>query len=67
MTNTELLRKKIDVSGYKITFIASQCNLTYQGFLKKLKGQTEFKVSEIQKLKVLLKLSSQEANEIFFA
>lgn len=67
MTNTGLLREKIDASGYKIAFVASQCDLTYQGFLKKMKGQTEFKVNEVQKLKDLLDLSSQDANEIFFA
>ena len=48
MTNTGLLRKKIDASGYKLAFVASQCNLSYQGFLKKMKGQTEFKVNEVQ-------------------
>lgn len=67
MTNTELLRKKIDDSGYKIAHVASQCDLTYQGFLKKMKGETEFKVSEIQALKKLLGLTESEAARIFFA
>lgn len=67
MTNTELLRKKIDGSGYKITFVASQCGLSYQGFLKKVKGQSEFKVNEVQTLKNILNLSNKEADEIFFA
>jgi len=67
MTNTGLLREKIDASGYKLAYVASQCNLSYQGFLKKMKGQTEFKVNEVQALKELLDLSSQDANEIFFA
>lgn len=67
MTNTGLLREKIDASGYKLAFVASQCNLSYQGFLKKMKGQTEFKVNEVQVLKELLDLSNQEASEIFFA
>ena len=46
MTNTGLLREKIDASGYKLAYVASQCNLSYQGFLKKMKGQTEFKVKD---------------------
>lgn len=67
MTNTKLLRKKIDESGYKITFVANQCGLSYQGFLKKVKGQSEFKVNEVQILKNTLNLSNKEADEIFFA
>ena len=33
MTNTNLLRKKIDESGYKLRFVASKLGITYQGFL----------------------------------
>ena len=47
MTNTALLRKKIDESGYKLRFIAKQIGITYQGFLKKINNETEFKAKEI--------------------
>lgn len=66
MKGMELLRKKIDKSGYKLQFIAEKCGLTYQGFKKKLDGDTEFKVSEVMVLKDLLKLTDAEVHDIFF-
>ena len=51
MTNTNLLRSKIDESGYKLTYLAEKCNLTYFGFMKKVNNETEFKASEIKTLK----------------
>lgn len=66
MTNSVLLRKKIDESGYKLTFVAAKCGLTYQGFQKKLNNETEFKASEMLALKELLGLNDQESNAIFF-
>lgn len=66
MTNTKLLREKINQSGYKLRFIASSIGLTYQGFLKKMKNETEFKASEIQALYVLLNLNEEERKSIFF-
>lgn len=66
MKGMELLRKKIDDSGYKLQFIAEKCGLTYQGFKKKLDGETEFKVSEVMVLKDLLKLTDTEVQDIFF-
>lgn len=67
MTNTKLLKKKIDESGYKISFIATKCGLTYQGFLPKMNGVREFKQTEIVVIKELLNLTQEEADEIFFA
>lgn len=66
MTNTTMLRKKIDDSGYKVSFIAKKCGLTYQGFMKKVNNESEFKASEIQILKELLNLSDEDSNAIFF-
>lgn len=66
MTNTMLLQKRIDESGYKINFIAKKCGLTYQGFIKKVKNESEFKASEIQILKELLNLSDEDSKAIFF-
>lgn len=53
MTNTALLREKIDESGYKLRFVAKKIGITYQGFLKKINNESEFKASEIQGLKEL--------------
>lgn len=66
MTNTSLLRKKLDESGYKLRFIAKQLGITYQGFLKKINNETEFKASEIQSLKEILNLTDEERDMIFF-
>lgn len=65
MTNTSLLRKKLDESGYKLRFIAKQLGITYQGFLKKINNETEFKASEIQALKEFLNLTDEERDKIF--
>ena len=66
MTNTELLREKIDQSGYKLQFIAAKTGLTYQGLLNKINNESEFRASEIQILTVLLDLNETERNAIFF-
>ncbi len=66
MTNTNLLRKKIDDSGYKLRYVAKRLGITYQGFLKKINNETEFKASEIVILKDLLNLTDDELQQIFF-
>ena len=67
MTDEKKLREKIDKSGYKLVFVAEKCGLTYPGLLKKIRNETEFKASEIQTLKELLNLTTEEVNAIFFA
>lgn len=66
MTNTELLKKKIDLSGYKMKYIAAQLGITYYGLAKKVNNETEFKASEIQILCDLLNVTGEEKEEIFF-
>lgn len=66
MTDTKLLRDKIEQSGYKLRFIANKIGITYQGLLKKINNETEFKASEIQALYILLNLNEQEREAIFF-
>lgn len=67
MTNTQLLREKINESGYKIYFIANKVGITYQGLLNKMNNRNEFRANEIQALFDLLNLSEEERNAIFFA
>lgn len=67
MTNITLLTERIKQSGYKLQFIAEQCGLTYQGLLPKLKGERDFKQTEITALTDLLKLSDADCIAIFFA
>ncbi len=40
--------------------------MTREGLYKKLKGQTEFKASEIMALRSELSLSAEEVDTIFF-
>lgn len=67
MTNTQLLRLKIEASGYKMRFLAEKIGVTYQGFIKKLNNKSEFKASEIKTLCLLLHLNDKERESIFFA
>ena len=67
MTNTQLLRDKIEQSGYKLRFIAGKLGITYQGFLKKINNESEFKASEIQILYNLLDMDEADREAIFFA
>lgn len=66
MTDTKLLRNKIDESGYKLRFIAKKLGITYQGFLNKITNESEFKASEIQTLCELLNIDIQQKEVIFF-
>lgn len=66
MTNTTLLRNAIDDSGYKMKYIAEKIGLTYQGFLNKLKGSSQFGNEEILELCDLLNINESQMTEIFF-
>lgn len=69
MTNTELLEEKIKESGYKKSYIAKAIGLKSAfGLSKKIKNETEFKASEIERMCEVLKIETlEEKNEIFFA
>ena len=66
MTNTDLLKEILSDSGYKLTYVANELGITYQGFLNKINNESEFKASEIQTLKELLNLKNKERDKIFF-
>ena len=69
MTNTELLEKKIDESGYKKSYIAKAIGLkSAYGLAKKIRNENEFKAKEINALCDLLNIDSlEEKEQIFFA
>lgn len=68
MTNSELLKEKIDKSGLKIGFIAEKLETSYAWLNKKITGKVPFKAYEIQILCDLLNIASlEEKDEIFFA
>lgn len=67
MTNTTLLKKYIDKSGYKKSFIAKKLGLTTYGFTLKVNNQSEFRASEMTILCDLLKIGAKDKEAIFFA
>ena len=66
MTNTKLLKQKINDSGYKLSFLAKKIGITTYTLLKKIKNETEFKATEIKILGELLKINQEETMKIFF-
>lgn len=66
MTNTKLLREKIDASGLKLQYIADQLGITHFGLYKKLQDGSEFKPSQIVKLCELLRIETAEEREQIF-
>lgn len=66
MTNTKLLKQKINDSGYKLSFLARKIGITTYTLLKKIKNETEFKATEIKILGELLKINQEETMKIFF-
>ena len=67
VTNTTLLKEKIDASGYKMKYIANRIGLSYQGFLNKIRNKTDFTAPEIKSLCELLHIGTEEMEQIFFA
>lgn len=61
------LKEIIERSGLKKTFIAEQLGLSYQGYLKKESGKSQFTAKQIAVLKDLLKLSNKDVAEIFLS
>lgn len=66
MINTQLLDAKIEASGLKIGYIIEKLGLSRNGFDKKRKGITPFRVSEVYVLKDLLKLTDEDEVIIFY-
>ena len=68
MTNTTMLEKYIEASGYKRSFIAKQIGLkSAYGLARKINNKSEFKANEITILCQLLKIGAKDKNAIFFA
>ena len=67
MTNSKLLREYINRSGLKRTYVAKKLGLSYQGYLNKESGKSEFTQSEIQDLCDLLSITALDKERIFFA
>lgn len=67
MVDGERLRSIIIGTGRTFTYVAAYLDITTRALDLKLNNKTEFKVSEAAKLSMLLELSQEQVNEIFFA
>lgn len=63
----EKLSKVVEQSGLKKNFIADKLGISYQGYLNKEKGKTDFTSKEISIMRDLLHLSNKEVMEIFLS
>lgn len=66
MINKVLLKEAIKERGISITFLAKKIGISREGFYKKMNGTTEYKVSEVSKIKKILNLTDKDIDEIFF-
>lgn len=62
----EKLKQKIDERGLKIRYIAEKLGISHEAMYNKVKGKSEFKVSEVAALAKILKLSDRDIRSIFF-
>ena len=68
MTNTALLKKLIQESGLKLSFIAEQLGISRFALYKKIDGVVQFTGKEIKIMCRLLKLKSwAKIQPVFFA
>jgi transcriptional regulator with XRE-family HTH domain len=67
MTDSKRLKDVVKASGLKKKFIAERIGVSYRSYLNKENGISQFYSDEICIIKDLLRLTVQEATEIFFA
>lgn len=67
MTNTAMLKKYIEDSGYKMSFIAKKIGISSYALSLKINNKSEFKGTEMTIISKLLKIDSKTRDRIFFA
>lgn len=67
MTDFSELNRVINESGYKRRFIAQKLGFSYQTFLNKMNGLSDFTAEEMNAIKDMFKLSDRRVIDIFFA
>ena len=60
------LKKIIKNKGLKVGYLAEKLQLSYTSLKKKIRGEVEFKTTEIALLKEELNLTNEEVGLIFF-
>ena len=67
MTNTKILKDKIQQSGLKKSYIANALGVSRQTFSAYLDGKAEFRVNHMNILCNLLNIDLEQREAIFFA
>lgn len=65
ITDTQMLDKYIDISGYKIKFLVETLGISRQAFDQKRKGLIPFRPAEVYVLCDMLKIPNEEKEKIF--
>ena len=66
MTNSNKIKGRIVEMGYTLSNFSDALNISRPCLRKKINGQSDFKVSEIEKICELLKISRSEIGNYFF-
>lgn len=66
MTNTKLLREKIEASGLKLSYIASQLRISRAALTMKIENKSDFRQKEIVKLCELLGITTAKEKDLIF-
>lgn len=66
MVNTTRLQNAINASGVSIAFLAKSLSISRRTFYSRLKGKSDFRLTEIQLLSNVLRLNPEEKEIIFF-
>lgn len=64
--NLAYLNNRIAVSRVPITAIAEGMGLSRQSLYNKMNGKRDFKISEVNRICEILRLTDEEKNNIFF-
>ncbi len=67
MADNAKLQEIVKNSGVKKSFLAEKMGISYQGYIKKESGKSEFLAKEIAVMKDVLRLSNKEVADIFLS
>lgn len=67
MTNGRLLGEALLDSGITIAEMSQKIGITKEKFWEKINNEAEFQASEIVSMQMILKLSDEKRDTIFFA
>lgn len=63
--NLNLLKGKIVENGYTLSSLREELGISSTAITRKMQGKSEFKLSEVNKIKTLLNISNEETIKIF--